>query len=80
MGQSCVILRARGNPAWSHREGSAFTAQIANAAGVAAIGAAFFSMEAARSARLALIAATALFTLSIATCAVFLAWMRRAPN
>jgi hypothetical protein len=56
------------------------TAQIANATRVAAIGAAFFSIEAARSARLALFAATALFALSIATCAVFLAWMRRAPN
>ena len=56
------------------------TAQIANAAGVAAIGAVFFSIEAAQSARLALFAATALFTLSIVTCAVLLAWMRRAAN
>jgi MFS family permease len=54
------------------------TAQIANAAGVAAIGAVFFALEAAGSARLALLAAAALFTLSIATCAAFLTWMRRA--
>ena len=54
------------------------TAQIANAAGVAAIGAAFFAIEAAYSARLALFAAAALFTLSIAACVAFLSWMRRA--
>jgi predicted MFS family arabinose efflux permease len=54
------------------------TAQIANAAGVAAIGAVFFAIEAAASARLALFAASALFALSIIACAVFLSWMRRA--
>jgi hypothetical protein len=54
------------------------TAQIANAAGVAAIGAVFFAMEAAYSARLALFAASALFTLSMVASAVFLSWMRRA--
>jgi predicted MFS family arabinose efflux permease len=54
------------------------TAQIANAAGVAAIGTVFFAMEAAQSAQLALFVSTALFTLSIAACAGFLAWMRRA--
>jgi hypothetical protein len=54
------------------------TAQIANAAGVAAIGAAFFAIEAAHSARLALFAAAAMFALSIAACAAFLSWMRRA--
>jgi predicted MFS family arabinose efflux permease len=54
------------------------TAQIANAAGVAAIGAAFFAIEAACSARPALFAVAALFTLSIAACAAFLSWMRRA--
>jgi predicted MFS family arabinose efflux permease len=53
------------------------TAQIANAAGVAAIGAVFFSVESIRSAVPALFAALALFALSIATCAAFLAWMRR---
>jgi MFS family permease len=54
------------------------TAQIANAAGVAAIGAVFFAIEGTGSARLALFAATALFALSIVACAVFLSWMRRA--
>jgi len=54
------------------------TAQIANAAGVAAIGAVFFAIEAAHSAQLALFAACALFALSIGICAVFLSWMRRA--
>lgn len=54
------------------------TAQIANAAGVAAIGAVFFAIEATGSGRLALFAAYALFALSIIICAVFLSWMRRA--
>jgi MFS family permease len=53
-------------------------AQIANAAGVAAIGAVFFAIEAAGSARPALLAACALFALSIVACAAFLTWMRRA--
>jgi uncharacterized membrane protein len=56
------------------------TAQIASAAGVAAIGAAFFAMEAAFSARLALFASLALFELSIVACAAFLSWMRRAAR
>ena len=54
------------------------TAQIANAAGVAAIGAVFFAIEAAGSPRLALYAACALFALSIIICGIFLSWMRRA--
>ncbi len=54
------------------------TAQIANAAGVAVIGAAFFAIEAAASARLALFAAFVLFALSIIASAAFLSWMRRA--
>src|SRR5450631_602663 len=54
------------------------TAQIANAAGVAAIGGAFFAIEAAGSARLALFTASALFALSIVACAAFLSWMRQA--
>lgn len=54
------------------------TTQIANAAGVAVIGAVFFAIEAAGSARLALFAACALFALSIIACAAFLTWMRRA--
>ena len=54
------------------------TTQIANAAGVAAIGAVFFAIEAAQTARPALIVAFALFALSITACAAFLTWMRRA--
>jgi predicted MFS family arabinose efflux permease len=53
------------------------TAQIANAAGVAAIGAVFFAIESAGSVRLALLAAAALFALSIIACAAFLTWMRQ---
>ena len=53
------------------------TAQIANAAGVAAIGAVFFAIESSGSARPALLAASALFVLSIIACAAFLTWMRR---
>ena len=54
------------------------TSQIANAAGVAAIGAAFFAIAVAHSARVALLASLALFMLSIFGCAAFLTWMRRA--
>jgi EmrB/QacA subfamily drug resistance transporter len=54
------------------------TSQIANAVGVAAIGAVFFAIEAAQSPRLALFAALALCALSIGACAAFLSWMRRA--
>jgi MFS family permease len=53
------------------------TAQIANAAGVAAIGAVFFAVESAWSARPALLAAVVLFALSILACAAFLTRMRR---
>ena len=52
-------------------------AHIANAAGVAAIGAVFFAIEADSAARLALLAACALFAVSIIACAAFLTWMRR---
>jgi EmrB/QacA subfamily drug resistance transporter len=54
------------------------TTQVANASGVAAIGAVFFALEAAHSARLALFAALGLFALSIVACVTFLTWMRRA--
>ncbi|MCA6123968.1 MFS transporter [Bradyrhizobium sp. WSM 1704] len=54
------------------------TTQIGNAAGVAAIGAVFFAVETAMSARVALLAACVLFVLSITICAAFLSWMRRA--
>ncbi len=54
------------------------TSQIANAAGIAAIGAVYFAVEAVQSTRLALFVAFALFALSITTCVAFLGWMRRA--
>jgi MFS family permease len=54
------------------------TQQIANAAGVAAIGAAFFAIEAILSVRLALFASLALFALSLLLSVAFLSWMRRA--
>jgi EmrB/QacA subfamily drug resistance transporter len=52
--------------------------QIANASGVAAIGAAFFAIEAFTSVRLALYTSLSLFALSILTSVAFLSWMRRA--
>jgi predicted MFS family arabinose efflux permease len=52
--------------------------QIANAAGVAAIGAVFFAIEATISSRVALLIACALFAMSIIASAAFLTWMRRA--
>jgi predicted MFS family arabinose efflux permease len=54
------------------------TTQIGNAAGVAAVGAVFFAVEVAASARMALFAACAMFGLSVAISAAFLSWMRRA--
>jgi hypothetical protein len=54
------------------------TAQIANASGVAAIGAVFFAIEATRSAEYAMFASCLLFALSIITAVAFLSWMRRA--
>ena len=54
------------------------TAQIANAAGVAAIGTAVFAIEATHSARPALFISSALFALAIVTAVAFLSWMRRA--
>jgi MFS family permease len=52
--------------------------QIANAAGVAAIGATFFAIETTSSAQLALYASLALFALSLLLSVAFLSWMRRA--
>ncbi|WP_458759245.1 MFS transporter [Afipia sp. TerB] len=54
------------------------TTQIANAAGVAAVGAVFFAVRDMASDRSALLAALAIFGASIALCAAFLIWMRRA--
>jgi len=54
------------------------TAQIANAAGVAAVGAVFFALATVHSAQQALFAAIALSALSIVISAALLSWMRRA--
>jgi hypothetical protein len=54
------------------------TAQIANAAGVAAIGAVFFVVESATNAQHALFASIVMFAISILTCVAFLTLMRRA--
>ncbi|WP_426410845.1 MFS transporter [Bradyrhizobium ganzhouense] len=53
-------------------------AQIGNAAGVAAIGAVFFAVQALQSARAGFLASLALFAALIMICAAFLTWMRRA--
>jgi EmrB/QacA subfamily drug resistance transporter len=53
-------------------------AQVANASGVAAIGAVFFAVQAAHSTQMALFASLALFTLSIVISVALLSWMRRA--
>jgi EmrB/QacA subfamily drug resistance transporter len=68
-------------PAASAGSGSGMygtTAQIANAAGVAAIGAVYFAAQSAGSARMALLASFAACALSVGGCAGFLLWMRRA--
>jgi hypothetical protein len=50
---------------------------LTNAAGVAAIGAVFFAIESSQPSRLALLAALALFALSMIACDAFPTWMRR---
>jgi hypothetical protein len=54
------------------------TAQIASAAGVAAIGAVFFAVAETYDAQAALVVSIALFLCSIETSAALLSWMRRA--
>ena len=54
------------------------TAQIGNAAGVAAIGAVFFAFESLQSARAGFLVSLALFAVLIMISAAFLSWMRRA--
>jgi predicted MFS family arabinose efflux permease len=54
-------------------------AQVANAAGVAAIGAVFFAIEARASSQIAMFAALAIFAASIAACVALLSWRRRTP-
>lgn len=54
------------------------TAQIGNAAGVAAIGAVYFAVEGLQSARAGFLVSLALFVTLIMICAAFLSWLRRA--
>lgn len=54
------------------------TAQIGNAAGVAAIGAVFFAIGSLQSTRAGFLVSLALFATLIMICAAFLTWMRRA--
>jgi hypothetical protein len=56
------------------------TTQIANAAGVAAVGAVFFSLRDTTSDHIALLASFAIFAASILLCAGFLMWMRRGAS
>ncbi|WP_298244478.1 MFS transporter [uncultured Bradyrhizobium sp.] len=53
-------------------------AQIGNAAGVAAIGAVYFALEALQSARAGFLVSLVLFVTFIMISAVFLSWLRRA--
>jgi hypothetical protein len=53
------------------------TAQIANAAGVAAVGSLFFAIESASNTQHALFAALTMFTLSIIACVAFLSSLPR---
>jgi predicted MFS family arabinose efflux permease len=55
------------------------TAQIGNAAGVAAIGAVFFAVEALQSTRAGFLVSLVLFVTLIMICAAFLSCQRRAP-
>jgi MFS family permease len=77
---SAVLSTVQPNSAGAGAGMYGTTTQIANAAGVAAIGAAFFAVAAVQSARLALMASLALFALSIIACAAFLSWRRRAAS
>jgi len=52
--------------------------QIANAAGVAAIGALYFAIDAQITSQVAMLSALATFAASIAACVALLSWMRRA--
>jgi MFS family permease len=68
-------------PAASAGSGSGMygtTTQIANAAGVAAIGAVYFAVQSTAPVRIALLASLAACALSVTGSAMFLLWMRRA--
>jgi hypothetical protein len=56
------------------------TTQIANAAGVAVIGAVYFAIQSASSAQMAVLASFAICALSVTGCAMLLWWMRGAAS
>jgi predicted MFS family arabinose efflux permease len=77
---SAVLSTVRPSSAGSGAGMYGTTAQVANAAGVAAIGAVFFAIEANWTAKPAFFVALALLALSIGVSAAFLSWMRHAPQ
>jgi hypothetical protein len=58
----------------------ATTQQVANAIGVALVGAVYFGAEAAHSQRIALIAALITLTVALALCVAALEWLRRSQS
>jgi EmrB/QacA subfamily drug resistance transporter len=58
----------------------ATTQQVANAVGVAVVGAVYFGVEAARSQRVAVIAAMITLGAALALCAIALEWLRRTTS
>ena len=75
---SAVLSTVRAASAGSGAGPYGTTAQIANAAGVAVIGAVFLAIGDTCPARVAQLGAMALFAVAIVTAVVFLSWMRRA--
>jgi hypothetical protein len=73
-----VLSTMKPGPAGSASGMYGTTAQIGNAAGVAAIGAVFFAVETLQSPRAAFVASLASFAGLIMISAAFSAWMRRA--
>jgi predicted MFS family arabinose efflux permease len=58
----------------------ATTQQVANATGVAIVGAVYFGAEAAHSQRIALVAALITLIVALALCAAALEWLRRGQS
>ena len=75
---SAVLATVKPHSAGSGSGMYGTTVQVANAAGVAAIGAVYLTVESVGTARHAMFVAFAMFALSIVTSVAFLSWMRRA--
>jgi hypothetical protein len=75
---SAVLATVKPHAAGSGSGMYGTTVQIANAAGVAVIGAMYFAVESAGSAQRAIFAALLIFAISIMTSVAFLSRMRRA--